>query len=125
MTSVGDQEQNFAVCQHLAQVKPYLYQSCQTKVLLGSNFGLDATFMGAIAVILMPCILFYPAKISVRCNNLPCKDIECKSLCHILYLQEAKRKNAAMLFLPECCSFIGRDQAEVSLPAALRFPSFK
>ena len=29
-------------------------------------------------------------------------------------LQEAKQRDAAMLFLPECCSFIGVDQAEVS-----------
>lgn len=29
-------------------------------------------------------------------------------------MQEAKAKNAAMLFLPECCVFIGRSQQEVS-----------
>ena len=28
-------------------------------------------------------------------------------------MQEAKEKQAAMLFLPECCTFIGASQAEV------------
>ena len=32
-----------------------------------------------------------------------------------MHHQEAKQQNAAMLFLPECCSFIGTDQAQVGL----------
>lgn len=33
--------------------------------------------------------------------------------CAAAYLQEAVRKGCSMLFLPECCAFIGRNREEV------------